>query len=329
MSAAYAHIAMVTKASNGDLMEREKLDIRVMSAISRYFKYCELGSISPDYSYLAFWAKLTFQGNENIWSDKMHYEKTGEFIHLGIDKIKEMPESDRKDKCMAWLFGYAAHMTTDTVIHPIVEKLVGEYATHKYKHRICEMCQDVYIFNKYDLGKITRCEYFDAGIKTCGSTFNLDSDIYELWNSILNSNYNELYEINTPNIHQWHFGFKNCIDMFADNGGIPVISRHTSSGDWFEVTSEKTFKALAFSYPDKLKKDDEDKYITKLFTPEGDMTYLKIFEKALKHVLEIWKFISDGIYSSSVEYKTKIKNWDMGTGRNQQTKNFEFWNGEF
>jgi len=325
LSAAYTHIAMVTKASNNDLMEVKKIDSRIISAISRNFKYCELGSISPDYSYLAFWARWTFQGNENIWSDKMHYEKTGEFIHLGIEKIKLMPESQEKNKCIAWLFGYAAHMTTDTVIHPIVENIVGGYELHKKQHRICEMNQDVYIFNTLDLGKITKCEYFDDGIKTCGKNNQLDLKIYKLWKDILETNYNDLFKTNAPNIHQWHFGFNTCIDKFADNGGIPVLSRHIFDESWLEKTQKILFKTFAFSYPSK----SDEIFINNLKTPHGQMNFLEIFYKAQDHVLDTWKYMSDAIYNNCILYKEKILNWDMGTGRNQVTKTFAFWNGEF
>lgn len=325
MSAAYTHIAMVIKASNSDLMEEKNINSKIISSISRNFKYCELGSISPDYSYLAFWAYLTFQGNENLWSDKMHYEKTGEFIHLGIEKIKHMPESQEKNKCLAWLFGYASHMTTDTVIHAIVENIVGKYDQNKKQHRICEMNQDVYIFNELGLGKITQCEYFDDGINTCGTDNHLDLDIYQLWTDILNENYNELFLNNAPNIHQWHYGFRNCIDKFADNGGIPILSRHSFDETLLEMTQDAIFKILACSYPPTY----DEKYVNNLNTPQGKMNFLEIFNKAQKHVLDIWKCMSDAIYNNDNDYLNKIKNWDLGTGRNQITKKFEFWNGEF
>ncbi len=325
MSAAYTHIAMVIKASNNNLMEEKKIDQRIILAISKNFKYCELGSISPDYSYLAFWAYWTFQGNEKLWSDKMHYEKTGEFIHIGIEKIKSMSESVEKDKCIAWLFGYASHLTTDTVIHAIVENIVGEYDSHKSQHRTCEMNQDVYIFNEFNFGKITKCEYFDAGIKSCGTKTKIDFVIYELWKYILGKNYKELYDKNPPNIHQWHFGFNNCIDKFADNGGIPIFSRHTFCESWLEHVQKLFFKTFAYSYPLNYEKE----YIENLLTPEGNMHFLDIFKKAQNHVLDTWKYISDGIYGDNNDYKSKILNWDMGTGRNQQTKKFEFWEGEF
>lgn len=325
MSAAYTHIAMVTKASNNDLMEKEGIDQRAIKAISKNFKFCELGSISPDYSYLLFWARLAFCGNEKLWSDKMHYEKTGEFIHLGIEKIQSMPDNIEKDKCIAWLLGYASHMTTDTVIHPIVEKMVGEYESNKKEHRICEMNQDVYVFNKFNLGKITKCEYFDSGIKTCGTQTKIDADIYRFWNSILNMNYKDYYEKNTPDINQWHYGFNNCIDLFADNGGIPVLSRHSLEEPWTEKAQELLFKALAYSYPAKYDK----KYIDNLETPCGSTNFLDIFKKSQNQVLKIWRYISDGIYNNDSRYKTEIINWDMGTGRNQKNNKFQFWDGDF
>ena len=50
-----------------------------------YFKFCELGAVSPDYPYLAM-----DDSSAARWADAMHYTQTGEMIHAGIRYLKEM-----------------------------------------------------------------------------------------------------------------------------------------------------------------------------------------------------------------------------------------------
>jgi len=44
----------------------------------QYSKFCGLGSVSPDYPYLALG-----DGGAKRWADIMHYTRTGEVIHAG------------------------------------------------------------------------------------------------------------------------------------------------------------------------------------------------------------------------------------------------------
>ena len=71
----------------------------------------------------------------NILRDPIRLEATPGFTDEGM-------EGEEKRKRLAWLFGYAAHVTMDVTIHPIVELKVGPYAENKRAHRVCEMHQD-------------------------------------------------------------------------------------------------------------------------------------------------------------------------------------------
>ncbi len=77
-----------------------------------------LGAVSPDLPY------LTDPVNDSLlkthsWADRMHYQNTGSFIRHGMENLL-FRKGDEFNTCYAWLFGYASHVITDAVIHPVV-----------------------------------------------------------------------------------------------------------------------------------------------------------------------------------------------------------------
>src|SRR6185369_8201963 len=131
MPGAFAHITLA------NLMKKRLDDIfgssiEAITSVLDYFKFCELGAVSPDYPYLA-----VGDSDAAKWADEMHYTRTGEMIKSGIKYIKLL-EGEPKRKCLAWLLGYSAHVVTDVTIHPIVQLKVGDYAENKKQHRVCE-----------------------------------------------------------------------------------------------------------------------------------------------------------------------------------------------
>jgi hypothetical protein len=136
MPGAFAHITMVNCLS--ETARLKKLPSAAAKAVLKNFKFCELGAVSPDYPYL-----VVGDHNAKNWANSMHHERTGEMIHAGIENLKGSTGS-ALNKGIAWLLGYAAHVTTDVTIHPVVEMKVGPYKGNEKKHRICEMNQDSY-----------------------------------------------------------------------------------------------------------------------------------------------------------------------------------------
>ena len=126
-------------------------------AVLDYFRFCELGAISPDYPYLDIAHPDACQ-----WADRMHYQKTGDMVKTGIDLIRKL-DGTAQQKAFAWLLGYTSHVVTDETIHPVVELKVGEYQKNKGRHRICEMHQDAYIFQQLNIGEIGLAEHLDSG----------------------------------------------------------------------------------------------------------------------------------------------------------------------
>lgn len=126
MPGAYAHITLVNMLREPKRLESIKsFPTDAISAILDYFKFCELGAVSPDYPYLALG-----DSNAKKWADEMHYTRTGSMIHAGVRLLKNM-QGESKRKGLAWLLGYSAHVATDVTIHPVVELKVGDYDNHK------------------------------------------------------------------------------------------------------------------------------------------------------------------------------------------------------
>ena len=126
MPGAYAHLTMVNLVKEPARLENQGFMPEAIVSVLDYFRFCELGAVSPDYPYLDI-----VHPNACHCADRMHYQRTGDMVNAGI-KLK-----------------------------------VGEYQKNKDKHRICEMHQDAYIFQRLNIGEIGLAEHLDSGIWGC------------------------------------------------------------------------------------------------------------------------------------------------------------------
>lgn len=206
MSGAYTHITLENLVKEPLRLEAiEGFPKDAIVTILDYFKFCELGALSPDYPYLAL-----DDSSAPSWADAMHYTRTGEVIHAGIEQLQQM-ESEAFQKGLAWLLGYSAHVATDVTIHPIVERKVGPYHENKSGHRICEMNMDAYIFQRLNLGDIGLSDHLDSGIARCsapGDSDQIDLDISTLWLTMLQKIYPDHFDSNPPDISKWYRRFR-------------------------------------------------------------------------------------------------------------------------
>jgi hypothetical protein len=308
MSGAYTHITLENEMKEPMRLEAipgfpEDAIISVLD----YFKFCELGAVSPDYPYLA----LDDPGAA-VWADQMHYTRTGEMIHAGIRHLREM-EGEAQQKGLAWLLGYAAHVATDVTIHPVVEKKVGPYHENQSGHRICEMNQDVYIFQRLNLGDIGLSDHLDSGIARCGDPDDpdqLDPDVTNLWQNMLQDVYPDEFESNPPDIHKWHRRFKLVVGEIASSGNVLLpLARHVASG-------------MGLVYP--LADEVDMQYIEDLETPEGTIHFDDLFDKAVQGVEYVWGLVASGVLAGDDEYLEKIGNWNLDTGRDEDDQ-LVFW----
>jgi len=229
MPAAYAHITLVNL-----LRETPRLDAiegfpdTAKAAVLKYLTFCELGAVSPDYPYLALGDR-----SAKKWADLMHYIQTVEMIRAGVRRLRQMA-GEQQQKCLAWLLGYAAHVATDMVVHPVVQLRVGPYVGNEKERRECEMHQDAYVFPRLNVGPIELSGYLESGVDQCGSPDDknmLDTTVvHQLWRDMLAETHPETYRANAPDINKWRRGFRTIIERIASEGGrlIPW-ARHVAA----------------------------------------------------------------------------------------------------
>lgn len=310
MPGAYAHITVVNL-----LREPVHLDDipgfpnEAKVAVMRFFKFCELGAVSPDYPYLALAAPGAAE-----WADLMHYERTGDVIKAGIKQVAAMPAGYGRDKALSWLLGYSAHVATDVTIHPVVELKVGPYAENKQDHRMCELHQDAYIFQRLNLGQIGLAEHLDAGIWGCcdaPDSGRLDPVITDLWKLMLKECYPEAYRTNKPNPDKWHRGFRAVVDKVEEGGMLFPAARHLA------VNS-----GLTYPNPDEI--DPQFIANVRVPGPEKRLHYDSIFDRAIASVKTVWSLVGRGALSGDHTYTAAIGNWNLDTGKDELNR-YAFW----
>lgn len=311
MPGAYAHITLVNELREPAQLEHiEGFEPDAITALMDYFKFCELGAVSPDYPYLGIGSRGATQ-----WADRMHYERTGDMIKVGVETLATAPPSEDRRKAFAWLLGYAAHVATDVTIHPVVELKVGPYAQNKKHHRICELHQDAYIFQRLNLGGVGLSEHLDSGIWGCCDTpgsGRMDFAISTLWRSMLKQCYPSAFRASPPNLDAWHQGFRNVVDKIAEEGNkLFPFARHLA------VKSGMT-------YPASDEVDGQYVDLVSVPDPYGELPYDDVFDRAIGSVKSMWSYIAKGVYAGGQEYTVAIGNWNLDTGRDEHG-NLVYW----
>lgn len=310
MPGAYAHITLVNELREPARLERiDGFIPKACAALMDYFKFCELGAVSPDYPYLGIGNRGAAQ-----WADRMHYEHTGDMIKTGVSALASWRDDAARRKAFAWLLGYAAHVATDVTIHPVVELKVGPYAKNKTKHRICELHQDAHIFQRLNLGGVGLAEHLDSGIWGCcdkPGSGRIDRIIGGLWKTMLKTCYPTAFRSSPPDIDAWHRGFRFVVDKVEDGGSLFPFARHLA------VNSGMT-------YPNSDEVDPQYVEYVDVPDPVDGLPYDEIFNRAIGNVEWTWSLIARGIYGNDGSYMTALSNWNLDTGRDE-TGRLVFW----
>ena len=305
MSGAYAHLAVVNDAQKH--AEGAGLREDTLVALGLHLKFLELGSVSPDYPY------LSLKRGQKKWADAMHYTNNATLLRAGVAAVTALP-ADLQPKTTAWLFGFAAHMTTDMTIHPVVELRVGPYKGNEGEHRRCEMHQDAFIFPKVmNVGETGLSEHLATGIATChapGDEDVIDPVIGRVWSVMLAAAYPGVGGEDPPAPSAWHCGFRDILATMAGANHLFPFARHVSAD-------------LNLAYPTE--RDIDPSYIKGLRTPQGPMDYEILFEKARSNVLTVWKVLDDALPVGRSDALDKLEDWNLDTGRSVQTGRLVFW----
>jgi len=317
MPGSYAHITVVNIASEKRrLVNIPDFPREAINAAGLNLNFLELGCISPDYPYLD-----VTSGDSKTWADAMHYTHTGPAIYASAELIRRLPAGKVKEKCLAWLMGYSAHVVTDMCVHPVVELKVGPYKGNETAHRRCEMHQDAYIFRRIGTGMPQTADHLKATILTCGDKADnkqLDGDIRSLWLDILRKVYPQIIQDDPPDINKWH---RRCYDILQKL--LPTSSRFVGF-----ARHACNDKGLLYPTPAEVNKKE---YIDNLLVPSAPgqaktMTYDDIIDFAIDEVQREWVGVTR--YALGMDDRITYRNdeWDLDTGRNKLAANkLVFW----
>jgi hypothetical protein len=310
MAGTFAHITLVDSiCQDADTLDSIiTLTPAMKRALMQFTNFCELGAVSQDTPYL----KL-LSADSACWANVMHYWKTADFIRRAVPYVNALDfQHPPIKKCLAWLFGYTAHIVTDLTVHPVINLRVGPYEQNKLQHRLCELNQDVYIFHKLGFGDVSTAEYIEnCGIGSCADAADddkLDPAIRKLWCYCLEGYPLESIQMKNglpapdgpPDPDEWFAHYVDMIDKFAEEGGrFPYLMR-------------ECVEAEGLVYP-QLNEVDQT-FIQNLKTPDGTTaSYDQVFERARQNVLATWGNLGAALDAGDQSLFT-LPNGDLDTG---------------
>jgi hypothetical protein len=311
MPGPYAHITLLH-----ELMKPARLKQIFSSssgfgaALQEYFPYTALGAVSPDYPNLCRVNDAAPQ-----WADAMHYTRSCAMMTSGIVHIKESRGSAR-DKQLAWLLGYCAHVVTDMTIHPVVQAKVGVYAENQRQHRVCEMNQDSYIYRRMDDGEIGDSDMFARIVAQCGNRGDrnqLDRDIVTLWEVMLTDVHPDLSKANQPDCAAWHCGFIARMEE-CQAGQVRI----------FPLAANIAAK-MELSYPryDQVDRQFIEEQVIPTYVPQK-LHYDEIFDRAVDNVVAVWKMIEQALCDNDPALLPIFGDWNLDNGLDEHGR-LVFW----
>jgi len=306
MAGTFTHWMIVEEALDKfeKLPEKHDYFARILS----HNHFVTLGAAGPDYPYLHEIIQGFFKVHS--WADRMHYENIDDFVIYAIQNLLDAPEPDFSPG-LAWLCGLVTHLIADTVIHPVVNAIVGPYLFNSEEHRHCEMTQDSYIFHYITGNEIRYAAPGDDGylglLKMCsdpGDEDRIHPAIRDLWGSTLRMSHpagQEYFDKIEPD--RWHQSFLSKIGFSAD----PIsIFRHM--GEQKSVVYKKTGEFTP---------EETEKFIGAIKLPGGGVGNFKedAFDKAVSQVIDIWgRLFADIAANQPENCRSYIKDWNLDIG---------------
>jgi hypothetical protein len=297
MSGGYTHITLAQLAIEEVRSRREGLlHDDAKRALGYWKKFCIVGAVAPDYPYLDI-----LNSDSCAWADVMHKGRAVELLRAGAAKVRVMTDSDVRRKCMAWLFGFAAHVATDGTIHPVVNLKVGPYEQNKAAHRSCEMSQDVYAHKRLNLGALEFNRQISANIYDTADVSDpdrMDPDVAGLWRDLLLGVYADAAtHLSPPDLHGWYGAMRRMMRLGESGNVLFPFARHVAAN-------------LGLVYPAV----PEIQYIQGLAVPGNRrMDFEEIFHKAFENIVTLWGWLALSLQNRSSPIDT-LASWSLDTG---------------
>jgi hypothetical protein len=216
-----------------------------------------------------------------------------------------------------WTLGYLSHVTTDLVVHPVVQNIVGPYEGNEDRHRYCEMIQDVFVYHLVRRGaEIEHSELINI-MQICshpGDKDKIHPILLSFWRDVLKAHFPKDYQENRPDIDEWH-------DQFED--WMKIAGRPVFVGPILDPQHRLTYKKST-----EITLTEREASLDRLPLPDGKFgTYERdVFPKAVENVTDQWVFLSKGIFIGNIDqFLSGVTNGDLDTGRDLQTGDLIYW----
>ena len=269
--------------------------------------FVTLGAVGPDFPYLSELKNNLLKLHS--WADRMHYENTDEFVKYGIANLLKLKEQNKQQDfeiCLSWLCGYVTHLLADSIIHPVVNAVVGPYLFNSGEHRHCEMIQDTFIFHEIKKVELRYADYVDL-IKMCSDPEDEDlinPAIKDFWTDTLKMSHpGGKDKFNSIDPDDWHENFLSIISNVSDP--IPIF-RH--------IGEEKN---LVYKKVSEIDDEERKRFIEEINLPGNKIGRFKedAFNKAVEKVIEVWQKLFVDIEQTNPDNCTSyIKDWNLDTG---------------
>jgi hypothetical protein len=331
MAGGYTHVTLAQLAVE-ETVKRNLLSEEARQALQKWKKFVIIGSMGPDYAYL----DITDKSSE-AWGFAMHEERVLDFVREAVRRVRGMQEENVRQKCAAWLFGFASHCVADGVIHPVINLKVGPYQENKTEHRCCELSQDVLVHAKLGLGPVELNRQLSINVQLTADNWEherLDRDIARLWSATLATVYAErlqkdvpfsLFSLWTwaaaqwkkflgqsaalpaPDPNEWHRAMRRNMKLAESGGKLMPFARHAAAN-------------LGLTYPEK----PEPQYVKGLKVPQDSyMEFEAIFSKALQDTVAFWQSMSSALQGRPSPLDS-MAGWNLATGFDQKDT-YVFW----
>lgn len=311
MPGPYAHITMLYELMRSARLKSIFSPLSGFdAALEKYFHYCTLGAVSPDYPNLA-------RGDINAsqWADAMHCTRACEMAESGIRRVRGAKGAAR-GKQLAWLLGYCAHVAADVTIHPVVQAKVGVYAENQRQHRICEMNQDSYIYRRMNLGEIGESDTLALTVAQCSNTDDrsrLDRDIVILWEGMFADVHPELFEAHPPDCSSWHREF------------VAMVAACGAGAERLFPLAGVIAARTGLAYP--AYKSVDRQFVAEQMVPSEwpfHLHYDDIFDLAACNVTTVWRQVEHAVCADDATYLSRFGDWNLDTGRDEHGR-LVFW----
>lgn len=284
--------------------------------------YAMLGAVGPDYPYMSEVIKDILQLKRHSWADRMHYENTGDFVRHGVQNLSAMGGGGGFEVCLAWLCGFVTHIIADTVVHPVVNSIVGPYLFNSEEHRHCEMIQDSFIYHDIK-GEEISYEGFLPLLSACSTSYGgINPFIKRFWKETLISSHpkrrpedNDFFDDIDPD--DWHEDF---LSKIAFAGDPILISRHLGQE-----------KSIVYKKTDKITPAERNRFIENVKIPGGVTGHFKkdVFNKAVRHAAEVilllFADIEKTLQGDGDGRLPYVKNWNLDLGVDEDSP--DLWEG--